>query len=194
MRTDLLQARTELERLGYITGYRRNQTLPQLDVVGSYGHGAHSTEFSGALEQVREGSSPFHSYGLVLSVPLTGRSTRESYRAAKAEREQSGLRLRQLEQEIMLQIDDAVKTVETNFERVGATRQAREFAEVALQAEQAKFENGKVTSFFVLQLQRDLTTARSEEIRALAEYNKALAQLALREGTVLERHQIDFRF
>jgi outer membrane protein TolC len=194
MRPDLLQARTELERLGYITGYRRNQTLPQLDVVGSYGHGAHSTEFSGALEQVREGSSPFHSYGLVLSVPLTGRSTRESYRAAKAEREQSGLRLRQLEQEIMLQIDDAVKTVETNFERVGATRQAREFAEVALQAEQAKFENGKVTSFFVLQLQRDLTTARSEEIRALAEYNKALAQLALREGTVLERHQIDFRF
>lgn len=194
MRPDLLQARTDLERLGYLAGYRFNQTLPQLDVVGTYGHSSSGAEFSDAFGQIHRGSSPFHSYGLVLTVPLSGRSARESYRATKAEREQSTLRLRQLEQDILLQIDDAVKTVETNFERVGTTRQAREFADVALQAEQAKFENGKVTSFFVLQMQRDLTAARLEEVRALAEFNKALAQLALREGTVLERHLIDFRF
>jgi hypothetical protein len=42
----------------------------------------------------------------------------------------------------------------------------------------------------VLQLQRDLTTARSQEIRALADYNKALAQLAFDEGTVFERNNI----
>ena len=90
-----------------------------------------------------------------------------------------------------MQIDDAVKVVETNFERVGTTRQAREFAVVALQAEQTKMDNGKSTSFVVLQLQRDLTSARSEEIRALAEYNRALAQLALREGSVLERHKLE---
>jgi len=110
---------------------------------------------------------------------------------SKAEREQSALRLRQLEQDILLQIDDAVKVIETNFERVGTTRQAREFAEIALHAEQTRMDNGKGSSFFVLQLQRDLTSARSEEIRALADYNKALAQLALREGSTLERHRVD---
>ena len=61
----------------------------------------------------------------------------------------------------------------------------------AWQAEQTKMENGKSASFFVLQLQRDLTSARSEEIRALAEYNKSLAQLALREGSVLQRHKLE---
>jgi len=41
-----------------------------------------------------------------------------------------------------------------------------------------------------LRLQRDLTSARSAEIRALADYNIALAQIALNEGTTLERRHL----
>lgn len=190
-RPDLLQARADLDRLGYLVRYNRNQTLPRLDAVGGYGHGGSANEFSGALNQWGRGSSPFHSFGVRLEVPLSGRTAREGLRATKSEKEQSTLRLRQLEQEIILEIDDAVRAVELNFERVATTRQAREFAEVALRAEQTKMDTGRSTSFVVLQLQRDLTAARSEEIRALAEYNRALAQLALREGSVLERHKMD---
>lgn len=189
-RPDLLQAREDLERLGYIVKYNRNQIFPQLDLVGAYGHTASDREFSGAFGQIQRGSSPFYSYGLQLTFPLAGRSARENLKVSKSQREQSALQLKQLEQQIMFQIDDAVTTVETDFERVTTTRQAREFAEVALQAEQTKMDNGKSTSFVVLQLQRDLTSARSEEIRALAEYNKAQAQLALRDGSVLDRHKL----
>jgi outer membrane protein len=190
-RPDLLQARADIERLGYIVRFNRNQTYPQLDAVGSYGHGGSANEFSGTLGQWGRGSSPFHSYGVQMSLPLSGRSVREGLRVAKSEKEQSALRLRQLEQEILLEIDNAVRAVELNFERVGTTRQAREFAEAALRAEQTKMDTGRSTSFVVLQLQRDLTSARSEESRALAEYNRALAQLALGEGSVFERHQMD---
>jgi outer membrane protein TolC len=73
---------------------------------------------------------------------------------------------------------------------VDSTKQARLYAEAALEAEQKKLENGKSTSFFVLQLQSDLTAARSAEIGALADYNKSLAQLALAEGATLERHRL----
>ena len=90
----------------------------------------------------------------------------------------------------MIQIDDAVKLIRSSFERVEATRAARAFAQEALAAEQKKLENGKSTSFFVLQFQRDLTVRRSEEIRALADYNNSVALLATREGTTLERHGI----
>ncbi|HQN79855.1 MAG TPA: hypothetical protein PLB64_02245, partial [Kiritimatiellia bacterium] len=54
-------------------------------------------------------------------------------------------------------------------------------------AEQQKLARGKSTSFVVLQLQRDLTSARNTEIQALADYNRQLAALALAEGAVLER-------
>ena len=193
MRPDLLQAREEVERRGTIVKFTRNQLFPQLDAVGTYGHSASDTEFNGAFGQIQRGSSPFYSYGLEMIVPLSRKSERENHQISRREREKADLQLRQLEQDVLLQIDDAVKVVEVNYERVGTTRQAREFAEIALQAEQTKMENGRSTSFIVLQLQRDLTTTRSEEIRALAEYNKALSQLALREGTMLLRHHIELQ-
>jgi hypothetical protein len=43
----------------------------------------------------------------------------------------------------------------------------------------------------VLQLQNNLTAARSQEIRSLADYNEALSNLALQEGSTLERYRID---
>jgi len=83
--------------------------------------------------------------------------------------------------------------MKSSYITVESTRQARIYAEAALDAEQKKLEAGKSTSFIVLQLQRDLTAARSEEIRALSEYNKAQADLAQKEGTTLERARLNIR-
>jgi outer membrane protein len=128
--------------------------------------------------------------GLVLSFPLSNKGPRNAYKATKAEREQAMLRLQQFEQNVMVQIDDAIKRAQTSLQRVQATRSAREYAEAALQAEQRKLEAGKSTSFVVLQLQRDVTAARSEEIRALTDYNKSLAQEAFAEGASLDRNHL----
>jgi outer membrane protein TolC len=76
---------------------------------------------------------------------------------------------------------------------VDATKQARISAEAALNAEQGKYAAGKSTTFTVLQLQNNLTAARSQEIRALANYNESLANLAQQEGSTLERHQLDVK-
>jgi len=43
----------------------------------------------------------------------------------------------------------------------------------------------------VLQLQNNLTSARSQEIRSLTDYNKALASLAAAEGTTLQRRNLE---
>ncbi|HWN95459.1 MAG TPA: TolC family protein [Methylomirabilota bacterium] len=189
-RPELQQARLELQRLGFVLKYRRNQMFPQLDVVGSYGYNGAGSEFSRTLSGIERRDSPFYSYGAVLSVPLGNGSARNNYKIAKSENERSLLRLQQLEQSVLIEIEDAVKLAQTNFERVDSTQKARLFAQQALDAEQTKFENGRSTSFFVLQFQRDLTTARLREAQSLADYNKALAQLALREGTVLERSNL----
>jgi outer membrane protein TolC len=189
-RPELQQARLDLERLGYIVKYRRNQIFPQLDLVGSYGYNGGGSEFSRTLDVIGRRDSPVHSYGVVLSVPLGNGAARNNYKIAKSESQRLLLRLQQLEQRVLLEIDDAVKLAQTNYERVDSTRKARIFAEQALEAEQTKFENGRSTSFFVLQFQRDLTSARLREAQALADYNKALGLLALREGKVLERNNL----
>jgi len=161
-----------------------------LDLFGSYGYSGSDREFSGALDQFRRGSSPFYSAGAEVSIPLGNTGARNNYKAAKAAKEQLALQLKQLEQIVLVGIENAIAVAMTSFERVRATKNASEFAEAALDAEQKKLQNGKSTSFQVLQLQRDLTAARSSEIRALADYNIALSRLASAEGTTLERRKI----
>ena len=97
------------------------------------------------------------------------------------------LTLKKLEQTIIITIDNDIVQAKSSYQQVAATRAAREYAAAALDAEQKKLENGKSTTYTVLQMQRDLTTARGNEIQALATYNKALAQLSLDEGTTLKR-------
>jgi outer membrane protein TolC len=190
-RPDYLQSKLDLERAGFELKFDHNQLFPQLNVFGTYGYNGNGDEFSGSLGQIRSTDQPFYTYGGSVSFPLSNTGARNAYRASKASQAQYVLSLKKTEQTVMVQIDNSIKAAQSAFERVEATRQARLYAEAALDAGQKKLENGKSTAFEVLQFQRDLTSARGNEIRALADYNKALAQLALDEGSTLDRRGIN---
>ena len=193
LRPDLAQQRLAFEKQGYIVRFQKNQLFPQLDLVGTGGYGASASSVNDGLGQIRDGDNPFWSAGAQLTYPIGNTGARNNYRSAKAAKDQVLLQLKQLEQTVLIQIENAIAVTKTSFQRVQATREARLYSEAALEAEQKKLENGKSTSFVVLQLQKDLTTARSAEIRALADYNESLAQLWLQEGTTLERRHISLR-
>jgi outer membrane protein TolC len=91
----------------------------------------------------------------------------------------------------MITLDNDIGTIRADYDQVMATRAQRQYEEQALDAEQKKLENGKSTTYTVLQVQRDLTAARGAEILALDNFNKDLAQLSLDEGTTLQRLGID---
>ena len=190
-RPDLVQAKLNLEQQGIQLKYDRNQIFPQLDLTGSYGYNGAGREFHDTFNQFGTANRPFYSYGVALSVPLSNAKARNSFKADKTTEQQYLLRLKQLEQSVMVQIDNAVKQAQSAWESVDATQKARTYAEAALNAEQGKYAVGKSTTFTVLQLQNNLTSARSQEIRALANYNEALANLALQEGSTLQRHKLD---
>ena len=195
-RPDLQQAKLDVERQGITLKYYKNQRLPALDVSGTYGHGASGAatrELSDAFGDFRSGDKPFWGVGAVFSIPLGNKFARERYRQGRITADQLVLKLKQLEESVLVEIDEAVNAVRTTLEQVQSTAKARTYAEEALAAEQKKLDSGKSTSFVVLQLQRDLTSARSNEIRALADYNKALAELYKTEGTTLERRKINLQ-
>ncbi len=192
-RPDLLQARLAVEKQDKVVSYQRNQTLPQLDLVGDVGYLGSDDEFSSAFRQVGQRDNPYYSYGVQVTIPLGNVGARANLKSAKTTREQLELQFKQLEQTALISIENSIAAARTSLERVDATRQATLYAEDALKAEQMKLEKGKSTSFIVLQLQRDLTTARSAEIRALADYNIALARLASSEGSTMERRGVELQ-
>ena len=190
-RPDLLQARLNVEQQGLQLKYDRNQLFPQLDLVGSVGYNGAGRIFRDTFDQYGDANRPFYSYGAQFSIPLGNARARNSLKAGKATEKQLLLGLKQLEQNVMVEIDNAVKSAQSAWESVDATQKARIFAEAALDAEQKKYAVGKSTTFIVLQLQSNLTSARSQEIRALANYHEALANLAQQDGSTLQRDKLD---
>ncbi len=193
-RPDLLAFQVQLDQQRLILQRRGNELLPQLDLTATAGLAGSADELNQVYKQIRRRDAPYYSLGLSLSLPLTNRREKENLRVAEAQAEQTKLRFRQLRQTIMIQVDDAVSRAETDFQRLAATAEAREFAEKALTNERAKLARGASTNFVVLQLQRNLTAARSEELRSLTDYNKSLARLRFIEGSSLGTYQINFTF
>jgi outer membrane protein TolC len=191
-RPDLVQAKLDVERAGIQLKYSRNQLFPQLDAFGTAGYAAAGKEFSDALHNIEERNLPFYTYGGRLIFPLSNTAARNNYKSSKATLAQTVLTLKKLEQTIMIAIDNDIGNIRANFDQVHATRAARQYQEAALDAEQKKLESGKSTTYTVLQVQRDLTSASGAEIQALDAYNKSLSQLSLDEGSTLERLGIRF--
>ena len=193
-RPDLLQAQLNVEQQGIQLKFYRNQLFPELDLIGTYGYnGSGPQSYNDVFGQFNEGNRPFYSYGAQMTVPLSNVGPRNQYKSNKATLQQVTLQLKQFEQNVLVEIDNAVKQAQSNYQSVEATKQARIYAEAALDAEEKTYAVGKATTFEVLQYQNNLTAARSQEIRALANYNEALANLAAQEGSTLERDRIDIQ-
>ena len=193
-RPDLQALKLNVEKQGIELKYRRNQLWPQLDLRATYGQGGSGVDFSGALDVVRTGDAPHYSVGVVLTVPPGNRRERHSYSIARMEREKLLLRLKKAEQDIMVEVGVAVQYAQTAFARLDVTRQSRQAAEAAMAGAQKRLESGQGDTYTVLQMQRDLTGARLSELESLADYNKAIADVAYAEGTTLERHKLNLQF
>ena len=190
-RPDFIAAHNEVERRDILVKFNRNQLWPQIDLQGSYGLNTRARSFGDFVDNAARGDSPQWSIGVVMTVPLGNRVARANYHASRLDAEQALLMLKVLEQNIVVQVRNAVRQVETNLKRADASRVASRLAEESLKAEQEKLRAGTSTSFLVLQAQAQLSAAQSAEIRARADYSKSLIDLARAEGTTLRKQNID---
>jgi outer membrane protein TolC len=132
--------------------------------------------------------------GVLFSLPLTRTAERANYRASRDQQRQAELLLKQKEELVMREIADALALARSGLSRCQSSRQATDYAREALAAEQRKLVLGTGATGFVLQSQTDLARARANELMARRDYNIAVAQLRLAEGTLLERARFELTF
>ena len=213
-RPDLASARVTSRTRAFDLSYARNQTLPNLSLRASFwSPGVSGTQIlyqdDDPLTGVIVGTLPggptlafkdafrlrYKNWfvGLTLDIPLESVVSRARVTQAKLESDQAALRRRDLEAQALLEVDIAVRAVETDRQRAQAYRLARELAEEKLAAEEKKLEAGLSTNYTVLQQQRDLALARTNETRARVDYSLSLARLERAMGTSLEAKNIRLR-
>lgn len=190
-RTDVISARKALERADYSLSYARNQLLPQLDLVGSYGGtGADGTQirdaqnnplpepipggYGDAVAEVFGFDFPNWTIGVSVSYAIPNRTNKANAAIAQLNKDQALASFRRLELQVAAEVRTAARGVESGFKRVASSQAARRLMAERLDAEEKKFEAGMSTNFFVTQAQRDLAEAEVTELRAIADYRKSV--------------------
>jgi len=189
-RPDYRQALLDLGRRSLNIVVARDGVLPRIDLTASFGVNGLDRSLADSIQRTIDQEGPEWTVGAVVRVPIGNRGPRARRDTAELERAQALVSLKRLEQDIVVTVDNALGQIETGRQRIEATRQARLLARERLDAEEEKLRAGTSTTFVVLELQKDLATAEAAELRALADYNKAVITFDREIGATLDRHQI----
>ncbi len=197
----------------------RSQMLPALDLIGnltnnglagqvnplnpSYGPNCGTSSFGcatpiqyyvggagTALRQEFARNFPSYSLQAQLSIPLRNRSAQADYILDALTLRTQELQHQRLVNSIGVDVRNALIAVQQAGASYHAAVQARVLQEQTLDAENKKYTLGASTIFLVIQAQRDLAQARSNEVTAISAYAKSKVQLDNSLGTVFDTYQI----
>ncbi|MEK6322323.1 MAG: TolC family protein [Acidobacteriota bacterium] len=215
-RPELEQMRLQTEQKNIDIKYYTDQTKPQIDFFGNYGSiglaGAPSTlldpnsdtggllgdrvlpRFQGGQFQALSNlfGQDFKTYqaGVRLSFPWRNRTAEGNLGRTMAEARQLDARQRQLVQTVQIDVRNGLQAVVASEQRLEAAKAGELAAQAQYNGEQERYRAGLSTNFVVLQRLTDLSVAKGTTVRALTDYNKALADLQRVTGMTLVSNNV----
>ena len=204
-RPEVTQAELMLKNDGIEVKVTRNALLPTLSVFGEWqGTGLAGNEISTvtpplvvstsglwtSMSQAFSTQFPTYAAGLNFTMALRNRSAQADSARAMLNERQDQTKYQQLKNSILVDVRNALISLQQGQAQVEAAGKARELAQETLDAEEKKYQLGASTTFQVIQDQRDLTAARGTEIRAQANLQEARVAYDKALGRVLEVNHI----
>jgi HAE1 family hydrophobic/amphiphilic exporter-1 len=137
---------------------------------------------------------PTFRVGVQFNLPLFGDKTAKAQLGRSlVEGERLDTQREQVEQTIQVDVRNALQTLRTAEARLRAAAIARENSAKQYESEQRKLDAGQSDIYKVLERQTALTTARSNELRAQTELNKAISDLQRATGNSLKANNVSAR-
>jgi outer membrane protein len=190
---DYLSSVAAIEQLKLDLKLAKDGAKPDLTVGAALGlsgnNGSGRDAFGDALDRQN------HSWQVdfAFNYPWGQTSDKARYRQSLAGLSREQVRLKQLEQNIEVQVRSAVRSVETNIESVKIATLAARLSEQQYELEKAKFDAGQSTSRRVLEAQNDLENARVAELQSLVTLRTSRSALQRLEGSSLQRYGIQLQ-
>ena len=189
-RADLMQAKLTLENQHIGLVFDKNQALPTLDLEATLRLNGIDNRVGGGFAEIEPTKRYGWGVGVTFRYPLQNRQAKSRVQQSQLAIRQQMVRIKDLEENIIVEVRNAFRDVLTNAQRVQATRIASRLAQKQLEAEEKKLQVGLATVFTTLQFQDTLTQQRSLELNAVTEYLKALVRLEEAKNTLLQSYHI----
>ena len=204
-RPDLRQAALQIDNSQISLEGSRNNLLPEIDLVGVAQNAGLAGQpnplaptvdptfvggYGSALEQLATRRYPTYGIGLNVTLPLRNRIAQADVARDEIQVRQTQIRFEQFRKQAQLEIQDALVAMRRARSSYEAALQSQALQQESLEAEQAKFDVGASTSFFIIQYQSYLAQASSTVVVAKSAYLKARAALERALGSILEANNV----
>ncbi|HET9306081.1 MAG TPA: TolC family protein [Candidatus Sulfotelmatobacter sp.] len=177
-----------------------NHLLPELDLQGLYAsNGLGGSQFniagqrlsSSSINQLFGFNYPTYEAQLSLSFPLRNRAAKAEMGTALVSRRNDLYNQRQLQEQVTLDVKNAVHQLEQAKLSIAAGQESVELAKKNVGAEQRKYELGQSNGIFlVLEAQTELAAAQQSLLQAQVSYQLALAGVDRATGELLQPYHV----
>lgn len=171
-----------------------NQRMPRLDLVASARAQGLDESYGPAHDQLGGGDYVSYAVGVAFEYPLGNKQREAELRKRRLERAKAFSIHRNISEKVAVEVKEKLRLVRKAYQEMEVQDKATQAAHAYLQSiEDTELVRRGLTPEFLLvklQSQEALGNARKAHAMAIAEFNRALVQLAQAKGSVLELHQI----
>ena len=201
-RPELTQARIDLTNRTISRRSAKNALLPTVDLVANYGGnglaGAANPNFITTTSPVGTANGgysdaltatadhPTYFVGFTVEIPIRNRSAQADQIRSELEYRQAEVRLQQLQNSIAIGVRNAQFSMQQNRAAVDAALKARDYAAQSLDAEQKRLTQGLSTTYNVLTQLSNVSTAESNLVNAMSDYEQSKLNLDVVTGRLLQ--------
>jgi outer membrane protein TolC len=211
-RPEIAQLQTTAEINSIDQEFFRNQTKPQIDLVGTYTlQGLAGTETAAAINPATGLSRvppnlvggyftslgnlaaldyPSYRVGVSIALPLRNRTAKANLARSQVEGDRIANNRAQVEQIVEAEVRNALQALRSAESRLTSATDARAAAEELYASEQRQFRGGTSTFYLVLQRQTELAAARGRELQARTDLNKAISEFQRSIGNTLGANNV----
>jgi outer membrane protein TolC len=168
---DALLPRLDLSVQGGATGPGLNQ-ITTGSVIGLPANVPYPG-LSDTLKQVLGFDFPSYGFGLQLTFPFRNSAAQASLATSLVSKAHDQYQKRQTQQQIILDVRQAIDGIELAEASIGAATETRDLARKNVEAEQQKYQLGTITAFEVLDSQTRLASSETALLNAYVTYQEA---------------------
>ena len=203
-RPEMKSALLDLQNKDLGVQYYANQKLPLFDVIATFtqnGLGgtkpgtATAAPVPGGLWQGFDQLFNFgfkgYSLGFNFTIPLNNKAAIANENKAVNDRATSNANLAAIGQQILLDVRNALQSVELNRQKIDTAQVALDLQQQTLDAEKTKFDLGTSTLTFVLTQQNNLVLSQTALLQTRVNFAKSLIDLDTAMGLLLQHNNID---
>ena len=184
-RPDYEAAKIDLRNRDIAIVVTTNGMLPTINLLASYGLNGLDAIYAKDLANVGGGKYNNWMVGVNVDVPLIGDENRGKYERSKSEKEQALLAFQRLEQKIVLDVRNVVRSIDINYRKLEASKISKESEDKNYTAQELRFKAGLVSTLDIVIYQERLARAEVSYIKSIIDYNVSLIELSRALGTML---------